>query len=73
MCRCCCYLSQCKGPTVVFEFVLNRPQLSECREIWERLQPADGSFELVLVLNHKKLQQTEHLQGKSENVLIRHV
>lgn len=57
------YLSQRKGPSGIFELVLYRSQLSEFREIRKRLQLADGSFQLLLIFYHKKLQQTEHLEG----------
>lgn len=40
-CICCFYLSQTEGASVIFEFVLYSPQLSEFRDIRERLQPSD--------------------------------
>lgn len=75
VCICCCYLSECKSPVVIFEHVLYRPQLFEFREVRKSLQPADGSLQLLLILYHKKLQQTEHLEGQrevnNENMLLK--
>lgn len=61
------HLSQREGAAVVFERVLNRSQLSELREVGERLQSADGCFQLLLIFYDEELQQTEHLEKLQKN------
>lgn len=56
------HLSQREGAGVIFERVLNGSQLSKLREVGERLQSADGCFQLLLIFYDEELQQTEHLE-----------
>lgn len=56
------YLSQCKVPWIIFKRVPYGSQLSELGEVRKRLQPADGSFQFLLIFYDEKLQQAEHLQ-----------